>query len=93
VPDVAADANDAALGVEFDTNLTVVEVSGGLPSRGPPAAQCLFDTGRVPEGDRYVVSQGAVLGRRGRVYIERDGEGTIWVGGGTVSCIEGIVDL
>ena len=53
----------------------------------------LFDTGRVPEGDRYVVSQGAVLGRRGRVYIERDGEGTIWVGGGTASCIEGIVDL
>jgi len=53
----------------------------------------LFDTGRVPEGDGYVVSQGAVLGRRGRVYIERDGEGTIWVGGGTVSCIEGTVDL
>jgi predicted PhzF superfamily epimerase YddE/YHI9 len=45
----------------------------------------LFDTGRVPEGDRYVVSQGAVLGRRGRVYIEGDGEGIIWVGGGTVS--------
>jgi subtilase family serine protease len=31
VPDVAADANDAALGEEFDTNLTVVEVAGGLP--------------------------------------------------------------
>ena len=28
---MVADANDAALGEEFDTNLTIVEVAGGLP--------------------------------------------------------------
>jgi PhzF family phenazine biosynthesis protein len=41
----------------------------------------------------YVASQGAALGRSGRVYISRDADGTIWVGGGTVSCIAGQVEL
>lgn len=41
----------------------------------------------------YVASQGTVLGRAGRVHITRDGRGTIWTGGGTVTCISGEVDL
>ncbi len=41
----------------------------------------------------YVASQGTALGRRGRVAIEQDGEGAIWVGGGTVTCISGSVEL
>jgi PhzF family phenazine biosynthesis protein len=41
----------------------------------------------------YVVSQGTALGRRGRVHVSRDEQGTIWVGGGTVTCISGEVDL
>ncbi len=41
----------------------------------------------------YVVSQGAVLGRRGRVHVSRDDDGTIWVGGRTMTCISGEVDL
>ena len=36
----------------------------------------------------YVASQGSALGRAGRVHIERDGA-TIWVGGGSVSCVRG----
>jgi PhzF family phenazine biosynthesis protein len=41
----------------------------------------------------YVASQGTALGRAGRVYVTQDDEGTIWVGGGTVTCIEGSVQL
>ncbi|WP_146363944.1 PhzF family phenazine biosynthesis protein [Arthrobacter yangruifuii] len=40
----------------------------------------------------YTVSQGTVLGRRGRVRISRR-DGKIWVGGTVTSCIEGTVRL
>jgi predicted PhzF superfamily epimerase YddE/YHI9 len=41
----------------------------------------------------YVASQGAVLGRAGRVHISADAEGGIWVGGGTITCVQGTVAL
>jgi PhzF family phenazine biosynthesis protein len=41
----------------------------------------------------YVAAQGTVLGRAGRVHVSRDADGTIWVGGGTVTCIAGTVAL
>jgi PhzF family phenazine biosynthesis protein len=41
----------------------------------------------------YVASQGAALGRRGRVQITRDPGGTIWVGGGTKTGVTGSADL
>jgi PhzF family phenazine biosynthesis protein len=41
----------------------------------------------------YVASQGAALGRDGRVHISRDADGTIWVAGATVTCVAGHVDL
>jgi PhzF family phenazine biosynthesis protein len=41
----------------------------------------------------YVVSQGTVLGRRGRVHVLVEDEDTVWVGGGTVTCITGEVEL
>jgi PhzF family phenazine biosynthesis protein len=50
----------------------------------------LIATGRAPE--RYVAAQGTRLGRAGRVRIARDGA-TLWVGGTTVTCIRGDVDL
>lgn len=54
-------------------------------------ARWLLDTGQaeVP----YVASQGTAVGRAGRVHIDRDPDGTIWVGGATVSCVEGTVEL
>ena len=54
-------------------------------------APWLLRTGRVRAP--YVVSQGTALGRAGRVYISRDRDGTIWVAGGTVTCITGQADL
>ena len=41
----------------------------------------------------YVASQGTALGRAGRVSITSDQDGTIWVGGGVVTCITGQVEL
>ena len=41
----------------------------------------------------YVAAQGTALGRRGRAHISQDPDGTIWVGGGTVTCISGQVEL
>lgn len=54
-------------------------------------AQWLIGAGLAPE--RYVAAQGTVLAREGRVHIERDADGTIWVGGTSVTCIEGRVSL
>ena len=41
----------------------------------------------------YVARQGTALGRAGRVHVSRDGNGAIWVGGGTVTCVAGEVEL
>jgi PhzF family phenazine biosynthesis protein len=54
-------------------------------------AQWLLGTGRASAP--YVATQGAVLGRSGRVHVSVDAGGTIWVGGGTVTCITGEVEL
>ena len=54
-------------------------------------AQWLLGTGRLTAP--YVASQGTAMGRRGRVHISQDGDGQVWVGGGTVTCIDGTVRL
>lgn len=54
------------------------------------AAQWLIGSGRAPES--YVAAQGTALGRAGRIYVDAVGA-DIWVGGDSVSCIEGWVLL
>ena len=54
-------------------------------------AQWLLGSGRASAP--YVASQGTALGWAGRAHISRDGDGTIWVGGGTVTCVSGEVQL
>ena len=54
-------------------------------------AQWLLATGRASAP--YVASQGTALGRAGRVHVSRDDDGAIWVGGGTVTCVTGDVEL
>ena len=51
----------------------------------------LLRTGRAAAP--YIASQGTALGRAGRVHITQDASGTVWVGGGVVTCIEGTVEL
>ena len=54
-------------------------------------APWLLRTGRAAAP--YVVSQGTALGRRGRVHVSQDADGTIWVGGGTSTGVTGQADL
>jgi predicted PhzF superfamily epimerase YddE/YHI9 len=41
----------------------------------------------------YVAAQGTVIGRRGRVHVDTDGDGVIWIGGDTRTTIRGTVTL
>jgi PhzF family phenazine biosynthesis protein len=41
----------------------------------------------------YVVSQGRVLGRRGRLHLSSDDDGSVWVAGRCATIISGTVDL
>jgi PhzF family phenazine biosynthesis protein len=50
-------------------------------------AQWLFASG-VADSD-YVAAQGTCLGRKGRVYASRDGNGQVWIGGKTQTQVEG----
>jgi PhzF family phenazine biosynthesis protein len=54
-------------------------------------AQWLMAEGLAPE--RYLASQGVCLGGAGQVYLERDSTGQVWVGGESVTCIDGNVTL
>ena len=86
------DADAAALGALVEVRalcpgLGVVEdpVTGSLNAS---LAQWLIGEGTVPPS--YVAAQGTLLGRAGRVHIDRDGD-TIWVGGATRTTIAGTV--
>lgn len=74
----------------FPTGGVTVEdpVTGSLNAS---LAQWLLASGRATAP--YVARQGTALGRAGRVHVTRDGDGTIRVGGGTVTCITGQVEL
>jgi PhzF family phenazine biosynthesis protein len=41
----------------------------------------------------YVAAQGTAMGRAGRVQVTQDLDGTIWIGGGTITCIRGEVEI
>ncbi|WP_347905522.1 PhzF family phenazine biosynthesis protein [Pseudomonas purpurea] len=53
-------------------------------------AQWLLSEGLAPAS--YVVSQGLTMGRAGRIQVEKVGD-EIWIGGSTVTCIEGTLNL
>jgi PhzF family phenazine biosynthesis protein len=75
-----------------------VEVRAFVPSMGigedPVTGSLNAGIAQWLAGDRlptsYVASQGTVLGRRGRVHIERSGD-TVWVGGDALTSITGQV--
>ena len=54
-------------------------------------AQWLIEDKIMPRN--YVTGQGHALGRQGRVHIQQDAKGQVWVGGDTAVCIEGHVAL
>lgn len=54
-------------------------------------AQWLLATGRARAP--YVVRQGTALGRSGRVHVDADPDGTVWIGGATTTIVTGTADL
>jgi len=74
----------------FPKDRTTVEdpVTGSLNAS---VAQWLVRTDRATAP--YVASQGTALGRSGRIHISADPDGQIWVGGGTITCVRGEVEL
>jgi len=74
----------------FSPQITSLEdpVTGSLNAS---LGQWLLGSGRVTAP--YVASQGTALGRRGRVHVSLDADGQVWVGGGTVTCVSGTVEL
>jgi PhzF family phenazine biosynthesis protein len=54
-------------------------------------AQWLMADGHAPA--RYQAAQGTCLGRAGRVAIYSDADGQVWVGGDSVTCLDGTVLL
>jgi PhzF family phenazine biosynthesis protein len=97
------DLNIGAVGLYPEESPCAVEVRAFMPKDGSTIedpvtgslnaslADWLLRIGRVTAP--YVASQGTMLGRAGRVHISRAADGTIWVGGGTVTCISGEVEL
>lgn len=85
---VDGDANVAPQAVvrAFAPSLGIMEdpVTGSLNAS---LAQWLIGEGLAPK--RYAVAQGECLGRSGRVHIEQDAEGQVWVGGQCLTAIEG----
>ena len=86
------DGDDAAIEVR------AFYPSGGTHGEDPvtgslnaSVAQWLMQ--RDPTITSYEARQGTVLGRRGRVYVDRDDAGEIWIGGHVVPLIDGVVDL
>jgi PhzF family phenazine biosynthesis protein len=53
-------------------------------------AQWLIGAGLAPT--RYIAAQGTAMARAGRVHVEQNGA-DIWIGGASVTCIDGKVSL
>jgi PhzF family phenazine biosynthesis protein len=53
-------------------------------------AQWLIGDGLAPAS--YVAAQGTAMGRAGRVHVQQDGA-DIWIGGASVTCVDGTVSL
>lgn len=85
----AADAID--LEVRFFANDVQVSEDPITGSFNASLSQWLMADGHMPA--RYTAAQGRCIGRKGRVFVERDAEGQVWVGGHSVDCIAGTVAL
>ncbi|KAF8926689.1 hypothetical protein EDD21DRAFT_379303 [Dissophora ornata] len=56
-------------------------------------AQWLIGTGKAPTS--YIASQGTAMGRRGKIVVKRDDNDSekVWIGGHSVVCIKGVVQI
>jgi len=71
-----------------NNGITEDPVTGSLNAA---LAQWLIGSGMA--APRYIAAQGTALARAGRVHVERDAAGEIWIGGASVTCVQGTVLL
>jgi PhzF family phenazine biosynthesis protein len=86
------DGSEAAIELRafFPLNGVTAEdpVTGSLNAS---VAQWLLGAGRLQAP--YIASQGSAIGRDGRIHVDKDDDGTIWVGGRSETVIAGEVQL
>lgn len=70
-----------------NSGLTEDPVTGSLNAA---VAQWLIGAGLAPP--RYVAAQGTAMGRAGRVFVTQADDGP-WIGGHSVTCVDGLVHL
>ena len=99
---VLGDVKLGLVGAQPPGHDSLFEVRAFVPTLGVPEdpvtgslnaglAQWLVGAGLAPPA--YVAAQGTALGREGRVHVQRDEAGSLWVGADVVCCIEGDVQL
>jgi PhzF family phenazine biosynthesis protein len=71
-----------------NAGLTEDPVTGSLNAA---LGQWLIGAGLAPA--HYVARQGTAMGRAGRVHVQQDAQGQVWVGGESVVCIQGHVRI
>jgi PhzF family phenazine biosynthesis protein len=91
----------SAFGLHNPGSPTAVEVRSFAPAVGVPedpvcgsgngCVAALIRQNSVLPMPAYVASQGRCLGRDGHVEIEYGTDGTIWLGGNAVTCIDGSI--
>jgi PhzF family phenazine biosynthesis protein len=88
-PQAAAHDTQFEVRAFFTGNNGIAEdpVTGSLNAA---LAQWLIGDGIAPQN--YVAAQGTAMGRAGRVFVQQDGQ-DIWIGGHSVTVIDGRVDL
>jgi len=69
-------------------NIREDPVTGSLNAS---TAQWLFETGRATTD--FIASQGARIGRAGRIDIRRDSNNLVWVGGHTMTIADGHINV
>lgn len=78
---------------QFEVRAFIPEIGAEDPVTGSlnaGIAQWLIGAGLAPE--TYVARQGTALGREGCVHVAKIGA-DIWVGGGVIGCVEGVLRL
>jgi PhzF family phenazine biosynthesis protein len=89
-PQAAAHDTQFEVRAFFTGNIGMAEdpVTGSLNAA---LAQWLIGDGLAPAS--YVAAQGTAMGRAGRVFVQKDGHGDIWIGGHSVTVIDGSLEL
>ena len=89
IADTGTGAAPAQCEVRFFANDVALVEDPVTGSFNASLAQWLIAEGWAPP--RYLAAQGTRIGRAGRVHIEQDDQGQVWVGGDCVTCLHGEV--